>query len=229
MPRCRRQSSPWQLIRRPEDNPLMHALAAQTRAEQLQREAAQRSPPSPIEHRIEKIPGLSDHKKNFLRQFPVLIEDPAVMQVFNRQYAQALQSGFTDDTPELDNHLITATVREIEHRRQLALAAEPVDVAVQRLDDDIEAIRRSEQPPAPIAPPPLMTRKKTLPGGNAPVSRDAPMISGDRRQENTLRPDEREIARVSFPHLPAAQAEYQYLLNKRKMTMKANGEIQGDR
>jgi hypothetical protein len=211
-----------------DDNPLMHALAAQTRAEQLQHEAAQRPPPSPIEHRIEKFPGLSEHKRAFLRQFPVLIEDPAVMQVFNRHYAEALQSGFADDTAELDNHLITATVREIELRRQLALAQEPVEAHVQRLEDEAAAIDRSEQPPAPVAPPPMPPRKKSIPM-SAPVSRDSPMMSGDRRPENTLSADERMIARVSFKHLPPAQAEYEYLLNKRKMMeMKRDGRIQGD-
>lgn len=214
------------------DNPLLSALHAQQRAEEMQRQAPQHPPPSsPIEHRIEKIPGLSEHKRAFLRQFPVLMEDPAVQAVFNRQYAQALQSGFTDDTPELDNHLITATVREIEHRRQLALASQSVEQQVQSLDDEVEAGLRESMPPAPLAPMPAAPpRRKSLPGGNAPVSRDSPMMSGERRQENTLRPDEREIARVSFPHLSAPQAEYEYLKNKRRMhEMKRDGRIQGDR
>jgi hypothetical protein len=215
-----------------DENPLQRALAAQTRAEQLQREAPQRPPPSPIEHRIEKIPGLSEHKRAFLRQYPVLVEDPAVMKIFNNHYAKALQDGFTDDTPELDNHLVLETVREIEHKRQLALAQEPEGVAVQRLEEEAEAIQREMQP-APVAPPPARRTSFSAPARgvpmSAPVSRDAPMVSGDRRQENTLRPDEREIARVSFPHLPSAQAEYEYLKNKRRMIqMKADGSIQGD-
>jgi hypothetical protein len=134
-------------------------------------------------------------------------------------------------TPELDNHLITATVREIEHRRQLALARESVDDAVQRLDDEIEANRRSEEPapaPSPPAPP---QRRRSVPM-SAPVSRESPMWSGQRRNDenNTLRADEREIAHVSFPHLPKSQAEYEYLKNKRLMIQrKASGEIQVDR
>jgi hypothetical protein len=165
-----------------------------------------------------------------LRAFPIIVEDPVVGQIFNRHYAEGLQAGLGDDTPQLDQYLIANVAREIERRRQLALAAEPEDVAVQRLEDEAEAIMRSEQPPKPIAPPSMPpARKKTLPGGNAPVSRDSPMISGDRRQENTLRADEREIARASFKHLPPAEAEYQYLLNKRKMIeMKRDGRIQGD-
>ena len=64
----------------------------------------------------------------------------------------------------------------------------------------------------------------------APVSRDSPSVSGRRPQDNTLSRDEREVARVSFPHLPADQAEYQYLINRKRMhEMKADGRIQGDR
>ena len=151
------------------------------------------------------------------------------MAVFNKKYAEALQSGFTDDTSELDNHLITATVREIEHRRQLALASEPVDVAVQRLEDESAAIDREERP-APIAPPsPRPAPRRSIPM-SAPVSRDAPSYNGrsQTNETNTLRADERQIAHVSFPHLPAAQAEYEYLKNKRLMIQrKASGEIQG--
>ena len=155
------------------------------------------------------------------------------MQVFNRQYAQALQSGFTDDTSELDNHLITATVREIEHRRQLALAAEPEDVAVQRLEDEVEALQRSEQPPAPIAPPPMPPPARRSIPMSIPVIRDVPNYSGVRQSDSsriTLNQDERFIAHTSFPHLPKAEAEYAYAQNKKRMhQMKASGEIQGDR
>jgi len=57
------------------------------------------------------------------------------------------------------------------------------------------------------------------------------MLSGDRRStENTLSAEERQIAHVSFPRLSRTDAEYQYLLNRRRMhEMKASGAIQGDR
>jgi hypothetical protein len=207
-----------------DDNPLQKALDAQTRAEEMQR-----NPTSAIDRHIAGIPGLSEHKRAFLRQFPVLVEDRDVMSVFNKHYAEALQSGFTDDTPELDSHLITATVRDLEHRRQLALAAEPEDVAVQRLDDEVEAIRRSEAPPAPIAPPPAAPPKRRV-VYSAPVSREVPLGAGEQRPGAiSLNREEREIAHSSFKHLPPAQAEYEYYLNKKKMiAMKANGSIQGD-
>jgi hypothetical protein len=213
-----------------DDNPLQRALDAQRRAEELQRQAPQRPPPSSaIEQRIDSLPGLSEHKRAFLKQFPVILEDQVVGQTFNRHYQEGLKSGLADDSPELDQYLIANTVREIEHRRQLALASESVDEAVQKLDDEIEANRRSEEPPAPPSPRPAPRRSVPM---SAPVSREAPMWSGQRgtNENNTLRADEREIARVSFPHLPAAQAEYEYLKNKRLMIQrKASGEIQGDR
>ena len=61
----------------------------------------------------------------------------------------------------------------------------------------------------------------------APVSRGIPEVSGCGRQDRTLTADERQIARASMPHLPAEQAEYQYMLNRTRMDrMKASGEIQ---
>ena len=213
-----------------DDNPLMHALAAQTRAEEMQRQAPQRPPPSAIEHHIDSLPGLSEHKRAFLKQFPVLIQDRDVMAVFNKHYAEALRNGFTDDTAELDNHLITETVRDVEHRRQLALAAEPVDVAVQRLEDEAAAIDRSEQRPAPIAPPPMPAARRSIPM-SAPVSRESYGYSGKPQSDTriTLSPDERFIAHTSFPHLSKSEAEFSYAKNKRLMVQrKADGSIQGD-
>jgi hypothetical protein len=79
--------------------------------------------------------------------------------------------------------------------------------------------------PAPTAPKP---QRKGYPMA-APVSRDTPSVSGHRSQDRTLSADERQIARVSMPHLPAEQAEYEYLQNRRRMhAMKADGRIQGD-
>ena len=57
------------------------------------------------------------------------------------------------------------------------------------------------------------------------------MSTGGRTSnDNTLSREEREIAHVSFPRLSRTDAEYQYLLNRRRMhEMKASGAIQGDR
>jgi hypothetical protein len=223
-----------------EPNPLMHALHAQRRAEELQREAPQRPPPSSaIEQHIQKIPNLSEHKRAFLRQFPVLLEDPITQQIFNRHYVEALQSGgFTDDTAALDNHLIAATAREIEQRRQqLEPAHEPartIEEEVQRLDDEIEANRRSEQPPAPIAPPPMRAAPRRSIPMSAPVSRDAPNYSGRREPPgwNTLTAEERQVARNSFsdPNVSNEQKEYLYLKNKQKLAkMRKDGSYSEQR
>ena len=141
-----------------DDNPLMHALQAQTRAEEMQRDAAQ-AKPSSFE---QKIAHLSEAKKHFLRQYPLVVEDPNVQAVFNRHYAES-KAKFAEDSPEQFSHLVTETVREIEHRRQLALASESVEQATQRLEDESEAIQRAEERPAPIAPPPMPAARRSIP------------------------------------------------------------------
>lgn len=226
-----------------DENPLQRALDAQTRAEEMQRQRAQQPLPSALEQHIQKIPNLSEHKRAFLRQFPVLLEDPITQQIFNRHYVEALQSGgFTDDTAALDNHLIAATAREIAQRRQqLEPAHEPartIEEEVRRLDDEIEANRRSEQP-APIAPPPAQRAPPSIQGRrvpmSAPVSRDVHMTSGQRQSDSnsmTLTAEERDIAHRSYsaPDMTDAQKEYEYAKAKRRMIqMKADGSIQGDR
>jgi hypothetical protein len=90
--------------------------------------------------------------------------------------------------------------------------------------------REAEMPFAAHQPLPaaLKPQRKSYPM-TAPVSRDTPSVSGHRSQDRTLTRDEREIARASMPHLPAEQAEYQYMLNRKRMhEMKADGRIQGD-
>jgi len=213
-----------------EPNPLQAALHAQRRADEMHRGAAQQPQRSAIEQRIEKIPGLSDHKKNLLRQFPVIVEDPVVSAMFNRHYQAGLQSGLGDDTPQLDQYLIANVASEIEQREQHRRQLESEDVAVRRLEDEAAAHLRSYAPPEPIAPPSKPAAPRRSMPISAPVSREVPMVSGERRQENTLNQDERFIAHTSFPHLPKPQAEYEYLKNKRLMIQrKASGEIQGDR
>ena len=217
-----------------DDNPLMRAFTAQQRAEELQRDAPQRPPPSSaIEQHIQKIPNLSEHKRAFLRQFPVLLSDPITQQIFNRHYQAGLQSGLGDDSPELDNYLIANTAREIEQRRQqLEPAHEPartIEEEVRRLDDEVESGMRSEQPPKPIAPPPARRRVPM----SAPVSRDTHDYSGRPQSANTsmtLSAEERDIAHRSYTahNMTDAQKEYEYAKQKRRMiAAKANGEIQG--
>ena len=60
---------------------------------------------------------------------------------------------------------------------------------------------------------------------SAPVSRDAPTSSGQPRstREVRLTKDQQEMAKVSFPHLPEAQAYGQYARNL--IELEAEGKI----
>ena len=66
------------------------------------------------------------------------------------------------------------------------------------------------------AAPPPSPKRRSMPM-SAPVSRDYVGVSGRPFESNSLSRDERDIARSSFPHLPAPEAEYEYLKNKRRM------------
>jgi hypothetical protein len=180
----------------------MRAIEADRRAEELQRANAQQPPT--IEQHIDSIPGLSDHKRRFLKSHPEFVVDSFHINAMRAAYAVALQAGVPDDSPEMDQHLLAGVRRNIEHQRQRA------------------APLQQEPPPAP---------PRTSVPISAPVSRDIPMPSGERRPPAiTLSREEREVAAISFPNLSPAQAEYQYFQNKKRMLeMKADGRIQGDR
>ena len=233
-----------------EDNPLQRAIAAQQHAEALQHQHAQRRQiglPEPeldpqqrqqVEASIDRMEGLTDHKRRFLKSHPSLLTEPYLSSM-RHAYMLAKHAGVADDTVAMDHAILAGVSRDIEHHRALSALTSadarptPENAALHHdVGQSAEELMReaeghlAEYQPAPEPPP---QRRKSIPM-SAPVSRDIPGASGQRIDAgNTLRKDEREIARVSFPHLPAAQAEFQYLLNKRKMmAMKADGRIQGD-
>jgi hypothetical protein len=194
-----------------------------------------------IDQHIDSLPNLSSHKRRFLKSHPSLLSEP-YLQLMSHAYQIALRAGVPDDSPAMDAAVLAGIHRDLEHHRALSqltsASARPTPENAQMHDDATEAAsvlareaaqhlaehQAAHQPP-PIAPKP---QRKSYPM-TAPVSRDAPSSTGYRSQDRTSSPDEREIARVSFPHLPADQAEYEYWKNKRRMfTMKASGEIQGD-
>jgi hypothetical protein len=232
-----------------EDNPLQRALEAQQHAEQLQHQHAQRRQiglPEPeldpqrrqhVEAHIDSM-GLSAHKARFLKSHPSLLSPPYNRSMANA-YHLALHAGVADDTVAMDHAILAGVAKDIEHHRALSALTsadarptpenhamhEDVGQAADELAREAEG-HLAEYQPEPTAPP---QRKRSIPM-SAPVSRDIPGASGQRIDTgNTLRKDEREIARVSFPHLPPAQAEFQYLKNKKLMLeMKRDGRIQGD-
>jgi hypothetical protein len=199
---------------------------------------------------------LSDHKKRFLRSHPTLLTEP-YNRLLAHAYQMAMSAHIPDDTSAMDAAVLAGIHRDIEHHRQLsslmaAHAAGPapshagptaehqaqgpppaqphhdVDADVAELHREAEQHLAASQA-APTAPPPQPRPQRRSMPMQAPVSRDSPSVTGHRSQDKTLTADERQIAHVSMPHLPAAQAEYEYLQNRRRMReMKADGRIQGD-
>jgi hypothetical protein len=203
----------------PDDRgPLGRALDAQQRAEDLQREAHQASP---AERHINSIPGLTDHKRAFLRANPDLLHAD-VAPLVARAHQAALHAGIEDDTEAMNRHVMDEVVRSIEQHRELTSArARPTEenrtihesaADLGRMAEQYLAEYQDEHAPAAA---PAVAPRRSIPY-SAPVSRESPTMSGQPRQtsQNTLSPDERFIARESFPHLSKGQAEYEYFKNK---------------
>lgn len=218
--------------------PLQAALEAQRHAEHLQRQHATRAQvglPEPpldpqqrqaIDAHIDNMPGLSDHKKRFLKSHPSLLQPP-YLQLMQHAYQLAIRANVPDDTLAMDAAVLSGIHRDIEHHRQLsalmsahAAGPPPEEVAQPHgdIDEDVAALQAeaaqhlAAHQPAQSAPPPQPRPQRRNMPMQAPVSRDYPSVSGHRSQDA----DERQIAHVSFPHLPAAQAEFEYLQNRNK-------------
>jgi hypothetical protein len=184
---------------------LVRAHAAQMRAEEMHRQAAQK--PATVEQHIDQIPGLSSHKRAFLKQHPKMATDPEEARAMSFAYQSALSAGVQDDTPEMDRAILAHMYREIEYA---AKTAPPP----------------AEAPRAPIAAP-----RKSMPM-SAPVSRAVPSYETGRAisSKMTLTPEEVDIAHRSFvnrpdmPPLTNAQREYLYATSKRRyQQMKQDG------
>jgi hypothetical protein len=195
------------------DDPLVRAHAAQLRAEELQRHAA-RAPsnagrPPTIDDVVNAIPGLSEHKRAFLREHPNFLEPASADQV-RFHYHSALAAGVADDTPEMNRAILDGVASERERS---------VDVA-----------RKI------AATPPAAPRRPSI-QFSAPVSREVPNASGKRHSDDmTLTPEERDIARRSIidrpdlPRMTNAEKEWQYLQNRNRLRrMKADGSYSEQR
>jgi hypothetical protein len=194
-----------------DDNPLIRAHAATLRAEELHRQAAQRPPT--VEEHIDQIPGLTSHKRAFLKQHPKMATDPEESRAMSFHYQAALAAGVPDDSEEMDRAILAGMYREREYQ---AKDKAPADAA----------------PRAPIAAP-----RKSLPV-SAPVSRQTVSHSTGRPMSSkmTLSAEERDIARRSIinrpdmPPLSDAQKEYIYLQNRnRYRSMLADGSYSEQR
>jgi hypothetical protein len=224
-----------------EPNPLRQALHGAQRAEEMQHQHRQQQQPQTVEQYIDRLPDLSSHKREFLKQHPGLLA-PEVAPVMGRAYQAGLQSGLEDDSNQLDQFILSTVSREIEHHRALTSADarstpenEERHNEIVRGADDLtsEADSYREESLAAHQPPPPATPRRTIPT-SAPVSREVmSMATGGRSQassENTLSREEREIARSSFsaPNMTSAQKELLYLQNKRKLAAaRASGQYPG--
>jgi hypothetical protein len=209
-------------------------LQATQRAEEIQRAQMHGHQRQSIEQHIDGIPDLSDHKRDFLKTHPEFVTDNFKMNLMRKAYADALAAGYVDDTRELNEAVLRGVASHVKYMRD----HQALQVAPLRSDEPTRSSppppqRQAVQPDADLQelkPPPAPPIRRSIPV-TAPVSREIPTASGQRQSSRqiTLTPEEREVAHLSFRHLPADQAEAQYALNKARMLrLKAEGVIQGD-
>ncbi|WP_315766176.1 hypothetical protein [Bradyrhizobium sp. SZCCHNS2005] len=211
------------------DTAIAEALKAQRHAEEL---AKQPPRPPTIEEQIDRIPDISEFKRQTLREFPRLM-DPAIIPLASRHYAAALADGVPDDTEEMTHRIVggvTADLELMERTRAAPPRAEPTLPAP------------TAPTPVQASPPPAVSRR--LPSAparravpvSAPVSREIPTASGQRPaglNEVRLTSEERQIARNSFGTVGGVQMsnnekERLYALNKAKyQRMLATGQYGG--
>jgi hypothetical protein len=155
-----------------EDNDAVaRAVAAQRRAEELQRQAAQPSRPLTIEEQIDAAP-LSDKRKAFLKQHTMLAE-PQNQGVTQFYYQEAVNEGLADDS-DSQHEYILQNVRGHLERRERQRAQARAYVAPRAPEAQEEAIPQLSAPMPSAAPQPA---KRSAPMA-APVSRDVPTLSG---------------------------------------------------
>jgi hypothetical protein len=201
-----------------DNDAVARAVEAQRRAEELQRKATQQSRPMTIEEAIDRAP-ISDRRKAFLKQHPELCE-PRNAPYVEFYYRQSQELGIEDDSDAEHEHVLDGVHGELAHLEQLRNRGR-ANVAPAPREAHGEAMPPPSTPmPAP-APPPA---KRSAPMA-APVSREVPTLSGRPSSDQpSLTAEEREIARISFPHLPALSADYEYFKNKKRyQDMKAAG------
>jgi hypothetical protein len=225
-----------------DDDAVRRAALATERAEQLQRAHMQAQMQRPtVAQVIDNSPGLSDHKKNFLRANPAFVTDRQLQPLLAKHYQAALAAGYGDDTPEIDAAIMRGVAADIEAQREAQRQAQ----SLRRSDPPPMEQPRPTPPPSPqLAPAPapqlppasLPPIKKSAPMA-APVSRNVPSAGGQSAAEMrsvTLSAEERIIARNSFgaikgPNgkmvdLTDAEKERLFAQNKAKMLrMRAQG------
>lgn len=216
----------------PEDR-IKQALEAQRRAEEL----AKQPPPRPptISEQIDRIPGISEFKRETLRQYPRLM-DPSIAPLASRHYAAALADGVADDTEQMTHRIVggvTADLELIERTRTGALRTDPASTAAPASAPvERSPVQAAPRPAAPL-PRSIAPARRAIPV-SAPVSRNIPSSTGGQQSGAiTLSAEERAIARNSFGavsglRLPDDEKERMYAANKRRyLEMLASGQYGG--
>jgi hypothetical protein len=197
---------------------LMRALEAQRRAEELQRDPAAMQRIA-IEQHIDRMPGLTEHKRAFLKAHPQLIADKFLSEATARSYQAALNQGVPDDSEEMNAAILAGVQEKWESDVkvfEMAAASTPSrsepqptraapapeitrleEPAIRQMMDPSNAPPRSTPAEAGLPPMPATSRARGVPL-SAPVSRNIPSPTGRPTGSITLTPEEREIARNSM-------------------------------
>jgi hypothetical protein len=199
-----------------DDDPVKSGLEAIKRAEELHRQHAY----ADHAEKVDQFAGLSDWKKDFLKQNPILTL-PHVATVAQKIYQAGIASGLADDSDELGNFVLEKTSAELRRQREMReRMPAPESEHRRRLADELE--REAEQIAAtapPAAPKQAPTSQRSMPI-SAPVSRAMPsMTSGAMPTRITLSPEQIQIARTAYsaPDMTDAQKEKAYAMNLLKM------------
>lgn len=221
-------------IRSEDNDAVARAVAAQQRAEELQRQAHRAQlhqanigelqahhdakgleaeaqqigslpPPSPV---------LSERRKDFIRANPELV-DPENEQLVTALWRRGLKLGLQEDTEAIDQFVVNG----------LRSAAPPSQASQAPPQAREEPVQRQSAPMADDrlhAPAPSPEPRRSMPM-TAPPTREVPTSNGSRRSSDmTLTAEERQIARAAIidrPDMPAltdAEKEFLYLQNRNR-------------
>ena len=188
-----------------EESPLQVALRATMVAEGLHREAlrhqremqaqpAPMTPPPSLERYVDLLP-LSDHKKQFLKANPTILE-PDQSKAVAAAYHEAIRIGIADDFEQMNRYLLESVQRDQD---ELPPAPQPMEP-----EQQLTAPAPQRRPSMPMS---------------APVSRGDVAISDGRQLERgiTLSPEERSMAHLSYRDLSPHEAERIYARMKAKL------------
>jgi hypothetical protein len=163
----------------------------------------------PLEDRLSMMPNLSDAKRSFIRNHPEILDRPDSGTL----HFGALDLGIPEDSPAYFNHIENGLAA---NNAEKPFTAGPL--AIERPAIVQQAKELAKQQP-----------RSSGPVVSAPVSRDSISISTGKPLDTRVRltAEQREIAHLSMPGIPKAEAEKAYAKNLLKMqTMKAGGLLQ---